>query len=58
MKKAIKFMEWVTKNTHPVSCNQVYYNETFYFTDGRNHKGRKDLKELYQIFFALEGVKI
>lgn len=57
MKKAISFMIWVTQNTHPVTLNQVYYDSVFYFTDGKNHHGRKDLKELYQIYFRLEGLK-
>ena len=57
MKKSIAFVIWITQNTHPMTCNQVYYNEVFYFTDGKNHTDRKDLKELYQIFFQLEGLK-
>jgi len=57
MKKSISFMKWVTRNTWPLTHNQVYYNNIFYYTDGRNHKDRNDLKELYQLWFKLEGHK-
>lgn len=51
MKKSLEFVKWITLNTQSTTCDQVYYKETFYFINGKNHKGRKDLKELYHIFF-------
>jgi len=50
MESAIKFLMWTSKRTTHIQNNVKKYKGQFYFIDGENHKGRNDLKELYNEF--------